>query len=338
MRVCDVCYSSTCGFNLCSLSRPTPLYPSQKLVTTEDVFVVQNKSFHIEIYIRFVLTFFFLSLWLGICHSKKSSFAQPSSIQTGIVRPLWCVDWWTSKQTLHLGYQWVYCFAFRSVSSELFIWLPGMKPVKPATLSHNRMCIPSVWPCSNGFVESINSHARTCSHKYTSLCPAHIETNLSFLLSHRQKHIFSLLCPYCSLFPALVLTYTHIEIFCIPILCPWAHLAFKGQTDLLSDPPSPHLQYVIQTSSTQWPPWGRGYTTTRPNCHPLIKQAHKHTQPPPQAFAPPASFLLHPCSHYQRTWTTSALSIGTHGTSRAHCTLIMQHAHTHSRSLSSSTL
>lgn len=125
-----------------------------------------------------------------------------------------------SEQTLRLRYQWVYCSAFRSVSSELFIWLPGMKPVKPATLSRNRMCIPSVWPCSNGFVESINSHARTCSHKYTSLSPAHIETNLSFLLSHRQKHIFSLLWPYCSLFPALVLTYTHIEVFCIPILCP----------------------------------------------------------------------------------------------------------------------
>lgn len=40
-------------------SVPPLLYPLQKLVTTEDVFVVQNKSFHIEIYIRFVLTFFF---------------------------------------------------------------------------------------------------------------------------------------------------------------------------------------------------------------------------------------------------------------------------------------
>lgn len=35
-------------------SVPPLLYPSQKLVTTEDVFVVQNKSFHIEIYIGFV--------------------------------------------------------------------------------------------------------------------------------------------------------------------------------------------------------------------------------------------------------------------------------------------
>lgn len=40
-------------------SVPPLLYPSQKLVTTEDVFVVQNKSFHIEIYIGFVPFFSF---------------------------------------------------------------------------------------------------------------------------------------------------------------------------------------------------------------------------------------------------------------------------------------
>lgn len=40
----DVHCASTCGFNLCFLLRPTPLCPSQALVTTEDVFVVQNKS------------------------------------------------------------------------------------------------------------------------------------------------------------------------------------------------------------------------------------------------------------------------------------------------------
>lgn len=41
-------------------SVPPLLYPSQKLVTTEDVFVVQNKSFHIEIYIGFVPFFSFI--------------------------------------------------------------------------------------------------------------------------------------------------------------------------------------------------------------------------------------------------------------------------------------
>lgn len=55
-------------------SVPPLLYPLQKLVTTEDVFVVQNKSFHIEIYIRFVLTFFFSFIMTRNTSQQKIQF------------------------------------------------------------------------------------------------------------------------------------------------------------------------------------------------------------------------------------------------------------------------
>ena len=121
----------------------------------------------------------------------------------------------------------VYCFAFRSGRSELFIWISGIKWNPQLSLNH--ICIPSVWPCSNSFAESINSHAWTCSHKYTTHCQACIETNLSFLLSHRHKHTFPLLAPTLPTFSSyLILLYSlHIQGYRVPMLCPRS-ACFRG--------------------------------------------------------------------------------------------------------------
>lgn len=59
---------------------------------------------------------------------------------------------------------------------------------------------PSLLPCYR-FVESINSHGGTCSHRYTALCSAHGNPSLcSVFLTHRLSHFLFSVSLHCSLF------------------------------------------------------------------------------------------------------------------------------------------
>lgn len=163
-----------------------------------------------------------------------------------------------------------------------FVYLAFRYQMKPATLSHNHtMCIHSVWPCSNSFTESINSHAWTCSHKYTTHCPARIGTNLSLLLSHTHTHTHShcLFSPHrCFTASApLALTLTYTQHTCVYKATAFScfvsgQLGFGGQTQFLLSP-----RHTIHTSNT--PRDHRRLEATqppRPTCH-RSSNTHRHT-------------------------------------------------------------
>ncbi len=138
--------------------------------------------------------------------------------------------------------------------------------MKPATLSHNHMCIPSACPCCNSFIESINSRAWTYSHKYATHCPAHIEANLLLQLSHRHTLTASSF-RHCS----ILHTFMQTQSCCAPKLCvPSAHP--RGQTQsLLSSVPS------ACNSDQQHPGTTRGSRLhDHPNQH-VILPANTHT-------------------------------------------------------------
>lgn len=61
----------------------------------------------------------------------------------------------------------VYCPGSRSGVLWL-VYLAFRYRMKPATHSHKHMCVPPVGACSISFVETINSHAKTCSHDDTT--------------------------------------------------------------------------------------------------------------------------------------------------------------------------
>lgn len=176
--------------------------------------------------------------------------------------PLWCVDWWASKQTQRLRYRWS-LLLWVQIWQLWVVYLAFRYQMKPATLSHNHMCIPSVWPCSNSFVESINSHAWTCSHKYTTHCPARIETNLSFLVSHRHTLTLSVFSSphHRWLFLPLSLSlwhthniYVHIQGYCFPMLCPRSAWFQRSNTNSPAHPSVPSAR----NSDQQHPGTTRG--------------------------------------------------------------------------------
>lgn len=91
----------------------------------------------------------------------------------------------------------VYCPGSRSGVPWL-VYLAFRYRMKPATLSHKHVCVPTVGACSISFVKAINSHAKTCSHDDTTL--VHIEginpppphpTSLAFPQTHVQEAAFA---------------------------------------------------------------------------------------------------------------------------------------------------
>lgn len=148
-----------------------PLFhPSQKLVTTVDGFMVQNKWSYFGFHIKFSSLFYTIIIL---------NFSQQKTVASSIARVSrfsLCVY---IRRCSVLTDEPVNIPGVSDISWSLLLWvqicqvwvvyLVSRYQMKPATLSHNHMCIPSVWPCSNSFVESINSHAWTCSHKYTTL-------------------------------------------------------------------------------------------------------------------------------------------------------------------------
>lgn len=202
-----------------------------------------------------------------------------------VYMPLWCVEWWACKQTQRLRYQWS-LFLWVQFWQVWVVYLDFRYQMKPTTLPYNHMCIPSVWLCSNSFAESINSRESTCSHKYTTHCPAGIKS--LFCFSQTQTRIFFFFATWLYFSASLTLTHTAPA---FPCFVP-GQLRFRSQTQI--------LLRVIQSSSTQGPPEGRGYTTTSTK----MSLAHRT-----QAYTNIHSLLLHPCSLYQRIWTVSPLSI-----------------------------
>lgn len=105
---------------------PPLFYPSERLVTTEDVLVVQNKSFLTGSHVEFVLLFFFLLLFFTpLLFSKQHGseyvvtdehdfdpavFFWNAWRLVHVYKPFWCVDWSASKQIQHLKYQWSLLF------------------------------------------------------------------------------------------------------------------------------------------------------------------------------------------------------------------------------------
>lgn len=150
-------------------------------------------------------------------------------------------------------------------------------------------------------------------HTNTQLCPARIETNLSFLLSHTHivSHTHSIY--KAAGFPALGLG-QHGFRRSNPFSCPLHHPC--------------HFHHVIQTSSIQGPPQGRGYTTTTSSMSPTHQM---NTQTYRDTTTSSPIFLLHLCSHYQRIWTSSMLSVSVlPWEQQAHSMVIIQQTHTHS--------
>lgn len=166
---------STCGSNLGFLLRSAPFLLFTETCNHEDVSVVQNKSF--------LTGCFHMKSVLFSSHQREDLPNEGSVFSSG----WFCMDVtsWGVDGKVHISVN------FAAWGSDLFVWLPGIK-WKP---QHSLTIIPqlwmsSLWPCTNSFAESINSRAWTCSHKYTTQCPAFRESSLCFLLSHKQTHTF----------------------------------------------------------------------------------------------------------------------------------------------------
>ena len=130
--------------------------------------------------------------------------------------------------------------------------------MKPATLSHNHMC--TLWV---GSAESTNSRAWTCSHKYTTHCPACIETNLAFLLSHRCTLVVLLFC-----FPSSYFDMHKIYMVYSSALS-WSAWFQRSNTKLFPCPRLSHYIWIVCNLDQ------KSYINTSTNLSPAY-QTHTH--------------------------------------------------------------